>query len=555
MKTIAAKVTAASIAGLVISTATTGAGLWASSTLTAALDRSSVNASVIRNHMQGDMMHDALRGDVLAGLLAGGDPAEIKQVRADLAEHVTTFRAAVAENKKIAQDPTVKAALAELDAPLAAYIASAERLVAVAAVNPAVARAQMPAFLTAFGDLEEGMESAAERIEQAAAADAQAAEQLSTLARNVVIGCIVLIVAFFGALILAAQRIALRPIRGMTEAMDALAAGDLKPRGDYARRSDEIGRMGVALERFRANAVERQQLEADAEQARQLTDARAKKLDGLTRGFASVLEDALGALAEAFRELDANARKLDDLSQQAESRALSATGATQQALAAVQSIASATQELNASVAEITGKMTESAGMAAEAAERGRTTDEVVQRMTAATAQISEVVALINDVAGQTNLLALNATIEAARAGEAGRGFAVVATEVKSLATQTASSTETISQRINEVQEVSRVSAEGVRAVIEMIDRLHEISAAVAAAAEEQSAATNEISRSAQQAAMGVDEASEGVSSLAEATTQTSDASRRLLECARRVDEQTSRLRAEADRFFADLQAA
>jgi methyl-accepting chemotaxis protein len=165
------------------------------------------------------------------------------------------------------------------------------------------------------------------------------------------------------------------------------------------------------------------------------------------------------------------------------------------------------------------------------------------------------VALINDVAGQTNLLALNATIEAARAGEAGRGFAVVATEVKSLATQTASSTETISQRIGDVQEVSRVSAEGVRAVIELIDRLHEISAAVAAAAEEQSAATNEISRSAQQAAMGVDEASEGVSSLAEATSQTSEASRRLLECARRVDEQTSRLRSEADRFFADLQAA
>lgn len=62
-------------------------------------------------------------------------------------------------------------------------------------------------------------------------------------------------------------------------------------------------------------------------------------------------------------------------------------------------------------------------------------------------EIGEVVTVIQEIAEQTNLLALNATIESARAGEAGKGFAVVAGEVKVLATQTATATEDIRNRV------------------------------------------------------------------------------------------------------------
>ncbi|ELZ94292.1 transducer protein htr15 [Haloferax mucosum ATCC BAA-1512] len=67
-------------------------------------------------------------------------------------------------------------------------------------------------------------------------------------------------------------------------------------------------------------------------------------------------------------------------------------------------------------------------------------------------EIEEVAAVISDIADRTNILALNANIEAARAGEAGEGFAVVAGEVKSLADETQSHTERISERINAIQE-------------------------------------------------------------------------------------------------------
>jgi methyl-accepting chemotaxis protein len=105
-----------------------------------------------------------------------------------------------------------------------------------------------------------------------------------------------------------------------------------------------------------------------------------------------------------------------------------------------------------------------------------------------------------DIARQTNLLALNATIEAARAGEAGKGFAVVASEVKNLANQTGKATEDISAQIAGMQTATGEAVEAIKAITETIGRIDQIAATIAAAVEEQSAATQEIARSVQQAA-------------------------------------------------------
>ncbi|MGD9793080.1 MAG: methyl-accepting chemotaxis protein [Acidimicrobiia bacterium] len=156
-------------------------------------------------------------------------------------------------------------------------------------------------------------------------------------------------------------------------------------------------------------------------------------------------------------------------------------------------VATAVTEMQASIAEIAHSASASAQVATEATDGVLAANETMARLTAALGEIDRVVDFIASVADETNLLALNATIEAARAGELGRGFAVVANEVKELATETDKATENIRTSVRAVQAEASVVRDSIANVVETMGRVQEVSTAIAAAVEEQSAVMNDIS--------------------------------------------------------------
>ena len=87
----------------------------------------------------------------------------------------------------------------------------------------------------------------------------------------------------------------------------------------------------------------------------------------------------------------------------------------------------------------------------------------------------------------------------------GRGFAVVANEVKELAKQTAKATEDISRKIIAIQGDTKGAVSAIGTVSDVIHKINDISATIAAAVEEQSATTNEMTRNASEAASGAGE--------------------------------------------------
>jgi methyl-accepting chemotaxis protein len=210
--------------------------------------------------------------------------------------------------------------------------------------------------------------------------------------------------------------------------------------------------------------------------------------------------------------------------------------------------------LSTSIAEIGRQLALTNNVVRVAVTEAQGTDGEIQALAAAAQKIGDVVKLIRDIAGQTNLLALNATIEAARAGEAGRGFAVVASEVKSLAVQTANATEDIAGQIMAVQSSTTGAVEAIRRIAERMQEINRYTSAVAAAVEQQSAATNQISSNVANAAQGSHVVVSVLGKVEGAATQTRASATGMLDASQAVEAAVSELRAEVETFLAKVTA-
>lgn len=295
-------------------------------------------------------------------------------------------------------------------------------------------------------------------------------EKIETL--KAIEGMILLTGALFLVLgIVLSGRLIVKPLNTLLGRMEDIAAGegDLTARVDI-HTNDEFQHLGNAFNEF-------------VGKIHQMVDHMKKNVDVISASSSNIYE-VIEEVNTGMNDIVAQVSAVSEVAQGNAGIAQEATASINELaenaeVAAKHTMDTATKSSEVQSHTLSGQASlEQVVSATNAVSRANAyATEVMVSLRDSSERISEVVTLIDAISEQTNLLALNASIEAARAGEHGKGFAVVAEEVRKLAEESQTSTQTIKASVNaigiELNKVMSAIEDGNKKSIGSLERVRE----------------------------------------------------------------------------------
>jgi len=513
------------------------------------LENAYVSLAAVRKDMLADTMHERIRGLPFRALAIAElqDANEAQALMTQLQQFSEQLDSSLDEIEALPVRQEIQEVLSALHPAVREYVTRAKdiTLLALRGQRQQALRA-IPDFIATSQKLERGLNQLKVLIEADAEQTRVWGITAATMARQAMIGILLLAMLFASTLGWSVTRVIITPLAEMSTVASHLAQGNINQQVLYQSR-DEIGVLATA---FRDLIAYIRNLADSATRISQgdlqVQVAPYSEQDVLSRSFVEMIKDLRDMNSRMQQGACTLASSIDQImviiQQMAASTTETATSVSEMATT-VEEVKQTAYVANQNAKQVadnsqrTVQVSQSGQQAVEEAligmqhvrdHIGSITRSVV-KLEEQSQTIGQIITTVNDLAEQSNLLAINAAIEAAKAGEAGKGFAVVAQEVKRLADQSKRATAQVRAILSDIQKATQVavrvteqgtqSAElGATQAIQAGESIRTLSKNITEAAQ----SVAKIAASSHQQLIGMDQVATAMDSIKLASTQNAD---------------------------------